>query len=231
MKDEIVSYRQMCDRENIQTLQRGMNYRLNPNYSVILMSQRHNAPYQDKILADGLSIEYEGHDVPKTSLNINPKKVDQPRAFKSGKLTQNGLFASSIEDYKLEKRQAEIVRVYEKLLPGVWTEKGFFRLTDYKYEQIGFRKVFRFILEETEVDFNREGIIENKFRERSRVIPSDVKRIVWERDKGRCVLCGSADELHFDHDLPYSKGGTSISAENVRILCARHNLQKSNKIE
>ena len=37
MKDEIISYREMCDKENIQTLQRGMNYRLNPNYTVILM--------------------------------------------------------------------------------------------------------------------------------------------------------------------------------------------------
>ncbi|MCB0750248.1 MAG: HNH endonuclease, partial [Ignavibacteriae bacterium] len=46
-----------------------------------------------------------------------------------------------------------------------------------------------------------------------------------------CVLCGSTDELHFDHDLPYSKGGTSISVNNVRILCARHNLAKSDKIE
>ncbi|MEJ2255136.1 MAG: HNH endonuclease [Nitrospirota bacterium] len=45
------------------------------------------------------------------------------------------------------------------------------------------------------------------------------------------MLCGATDELHFDHDLPYSKGGTSITEENVRILCARHNLKKSHKIE
>ncbi|MBI5265885.1 MAG: HNH endonuclease, partial [candidate division Zixibacteria bacterium] len=57
------------------------------------------------------------------------------------------------------------------------------------------------------------------------------KRIVWQRDGGKCVKCGATDELHFDHDIPYSKGGTSISADNVRILCARHNLQKGAKIE
>ncbi len=39
----------MCNAEGKQTLQRGMNYRLNPTYSVILMSQRSNAPYKDKI--------------------------------------------------------------------------------------------------------------------------------------------------------------------------------------
>lgn len=29
MKDNIITYREMCDNENVQTLQRGMNYRLN----------------------------------------------------------------------------------------------------------------------------------------------------------------------------------------------------------
>jgi 5-methylcytosine-specific restriction endonuclease McrA len=65
----------------------------------------------------------------------------------------------------------------------------------------------------------------------SRVIPSWVKQDVFKRDKGKCVLCGSADQLHFDHDFPYSKGGTSLLPENVRLLCARHNLEKAAKIE
>ncbi len=92
-------------------------------------------------------------------------------------------------------------------------------------------KVIRFILEETTVGYEDDLIIEDIKKPRTRIIPSSVKKVVWERDKGKCVLCGAEDELHFDHDLPYSKGGTSINAENVRILCARHNLQKSNKIQ
>ena len=82
MKDEIVSYREMCDRENVQTLQRDMNYRMNPNYSVILMSQRKNAPYQDKIHDDGFTIEYEGHDIPKTIDVKDPKEFDEPKITK-----------------------------------------------------------------------------------------------------------------------------------------------------
>lgn len=39
-QDDILSYREMCDAENVQTLQRDMNFRMNPAYSVILMSQR-----------------------------------------------------------------------------------------------------------------------------------------------------------------------------------------------
>jgi 5-methylcytosine-specific restriction endonuclease McrA len=63
------------------------------------------------------------------------------------------------------------------------------------------------------------------------MIPSAVKLEVWTRDAGRCVICGATDNLHFDHDLPYSKGGSSLTAKNIKLLCARHNLSKSNKIQ
>ena len=72
MINEILSYREMCDAENTQTLQRGMNFRINPRYSLILMSQRTNAPYRDRIIGDGITIEYEGHDEPKTTYDMNP---------------------------------------------------------------------------------------------------------------------------------------------------------------
>jgi 5-methylcytosine-specific restriction endonuclease McrA len=45
------------------------------------------------------------------------------------------------------------------------------------------------------------------------------------------VVCGATDELHFDHIVPYSKGGSSFVADNVQLLCARHNLEKRDKIE
>ena len=67
--------------------------------------------------------------------------------------------------------------------------------------------------------------------EHNRLILSEVKREVWKRDQGRCVMCGDTKNLHFDHELPFSKGGTSLSAKNVRLLCMKHNLQKSDKIE
>ena len=62
---------------------------------------------------------------------------------------------------------------------------------------------------------------------RRRIIPTAIKLAVWKRDGGRCVKCGATDELHFDHDLPWSKGGTSFSVDNVQLLCMRHNIQKS----
>lgn len=57
---------------------------------------------------------------------------------------------------------------------------------------------------------------------------------VMNRDKFRCVICGaSADEgvrLHIDHIVPISKGGKS-TPDNLRTLCERCNIGKSNKIE
>ncbi len=232
IQDDILSYREMCDQENVQTLQRGMNYRLNPSYSVILMSQRSNAPYKDKIHENGITIEYEGHDVSRRSYTHDPKSEDQPDKLPSGKLTQNGKFKKAVEEFKANKRKPELVKVYEKILAGIWSLKGIFHLVDYKYINDGRRKVFRFILRLSEEPIGKEDLkVSDINLPDSRLIPSEVKKEVWKRDKGRCVLCGSSKNLHFDHDLPFSKGGTSLSSKNVRLLCMKHNLEKSAKIE
>jgi len=62
------------------------------------------------------------------------------------------------------------------------------------------------------------------------VIPTPPEVDVWRRDHGQCVQCGSTKNLHFDHDIPFSKGGSSLTAANVRLLCAKHNLEKSDKV-
>lgn len=229
IRDDILSYREMCEAEGVQTLQRGMNYRMNPSYSVILMSQRSGAPYQDKVRADGLTIEYEGHDVPSNYTEGSPKEVDQEEFLPSGRITQNGLFVKAVQEYKESRRGPELVKVYEKIMSGIWSLKGFFDLIDYKVVYDGKRDVFRFILRLSDHE-EREG----RFKvdpEHTRLIPSEVKKEVWKRDGGRCVICGDMENLHFDHDLPFSKGGTSLTAKNIRLLCMKHNLAKSDKIE
>jgi 5-methylcytosine-specific restriction endonuclease McrA len=64
-----------------------------------------------------------------------------------------------------------------------------------------------------------------------RIIPSNIKLEVWKRDRGKCVICGKTDNLHFDHIIPFSKGGSSLVQENIQLLCARHNMEKRDKIE
>ena len=215
----------------MQTLQRGMNFRMNPKYSVILMSRRSNAPYQDKIHDDGVTIEFEGHDVSRKSddRDHDPKMKDQPEKLPSGKLTQNGLFIKAARNFKENGAPAELVKVYEKVFDGVWSLKGFFDLMDCQTVQDGRRNVFRYLLKLSDRQ-EGEGTVAREL-EHTRLIPSDVKREVWKRDGGKCVKCGDAKNLHFDHDLPFSRGGTSLSAKNVKLLCMKHNLQKSDKIE
>lgn len=227
MANEIISYIEMCIRERT-SLQRGMNYRIGGNYSVILMSTRKNAPYKDEIIDDGTILIYEGHDVPKNSYTLNPKEVDQPEKTLNGSLTQNGKFHKAAQDYKNGLREPELVRVYEKIRDGIWSYNGIFELIDSWIENDNKRHVFKFKLVAIEdVDLGSDTM---QLHERRRIIPTEIKLEVWKRDEGKCVTCGADDELHFDHVLPFSKGGTSIKAENVQLLCARHNLEKSNKI-
>ena len=230
MRDEILTHTEMCARERTM-LQRGMYFRQPPAVSVALMSRRPGAPYVDSLSEDGSELAYEGHDAIRTSA-IDPKQADQPSQLPSGSLTENGMFARAANEYKKSASSPALVRVYEKLRPGIWSDRGLFELVDYEYEPVGGRRVFRFKMRLT----SEAGEPSVKVGVRSdaalsRVIPSSIKQEVYKRDKGQCVLCGAKDHLHFDHDYPHSKGGTSLIAENVRLLCARHNLEKAAKIQ
>ena len=191
------------------------------------MSVRVGAPYADKWLEDGRTIIYEGHDAKKEGHVTDPKDVDQP----TGPLSENGKFIQAINRYK-EGWPPQLVRVYEKIQPGIWVYNGFFHLTDFWQELDGNnpkRKVCKFKLEA--IDDEEEDIqTENIEMEHARLIPSAIKAEVYKRDGGCCRICGSKENLHYDHILPYSKGGTSTNSNNIQILCAKHNLKKGAKI-
>jgi len=206
-----------------------MNFRLRSGRSVILMSLRRGAPYADRVEDDGRILSYEGHDVPRLRNGPHPKSIDQPRAYPSGRLTQNGMFHEVAQRFKAGLGPAERVIVYEKIRAGIWVYNGVFELLDSWQERNGRRQVFKFRLQLT--DEPTYEAVPNPHLEHLRLIPSEVKRTVWKRDKGQCVRCGATDNLHFDHVLPYSKGGTSLVADNVQLLCARHNIAKSDRIE
>jgi hypothetical protein len=225
---EVISYVEMCREEGIN-LQRGMNYRIRSDSSVFLMSVRPGAPYADRVEDDGRVLIYEGHDQPWVRGGPDPKTIDQTMRTAGGSLTENGKFFEAARQNG-NGRPAELVRVYEKIRTGIWVFNGFFRLVDAWQESANGRRVFKFRLEvdpeATPVSDPREPELEQ-----NRLIPTKVKIEVWKRDGGRCVRCGSTSNLHFDHVIPYSRGGSSLVAENIQLLCARHNLAKRDRIE
>lgn len=225
---DVLSYFEMCAEEGT-SLRRGMNYRLRRRDTVILMSRRADAPYGDRIEEEGRVLIYEGHDNPRPPQGRSPKEVDQESKNPDGTLTQNGLFYDAAVDYKNGLRQPEVIKVYEKLKPNIWVYNGRFSLLDARLEESNGRKVYKFRLrlleDETQPSAYRSDL------DQTRMIPSDVKLKVWRRDGGKCVKCGTTDNLHFDHVIPYSKGGTSLDSSNIQLLCLRHNLEKRDKIE
>ena len=229
---DVVSYMEMCSAIGVN-LQRGMNFRLRDAKSVILMSLRAGAPYADRVEDEGRILIYEGHDVARTASTPYPKQVDQPERNPGGSFTQNGLFAEAARKYKEGKAEPEKVSVYEKIRPGIWVYNGLFELIDCWTEQSGGRKIFKFKLQFGGTDERERTFVAPEVSENDRLIPSWVKLEVWKRDQGRCAYpsCGASSGLHFDHIIPYSKGGSSKDPANIQILCGRHNLAKRDNIE
>lgn len=225
---EVMSHAQMTIKEGL-SLQRGMNFRPSgKDYSIFLMSVNENAQYSDGFDEVGKILTYEGHNINRGEQK-DPLLFDQPMFTKSGKFTENGQFFKAAEDYRSKRRVSpEKIQVYEKITNNVWSDKGMFFLVDCRIELRESRKVFKFRL--VPEDMHLEDHVIQEEVELSRRIPTAIKRIVWERDKGRCVQCESAQDLHFDHILPYAKGGTSTNVENIQLLCQKHNLSKSGKI-
>jgi hypothetical protein len=62
-----------------------------------------------------------------------------------------------------------------------------------------------------------------------RHIPVQVRRAVWERDRGQCAFvsenghrCGARRFLEFDHVIPIARGG-GATIDNLRLRCRAHN--------
>ncbi|MBY0537989.1 HNH endonuclease [Patescibacteria group bacterium] len=223
---QIISYLELVIKEKAH-LQKGMNFRKDSRPSVFLMSVKDNAPYADVWDEEKQILIYEGHDV--YGAGDKRKEIDQPMYSSGSTLTDNGKFFRESERYKNSERTTPLeIQVYEKLMPGIWYDKGLFELLNAEIIVRGNRKVFTFHLHPKQVSAQNPDKIFEYTHER--MIPAHVKVEVWKRDGGKCTTCGAGDGLHYDHVLPYSKGGRSDDAKNIQLLCARHNLEKGAKI-
>lgn len=59
-----------------------------------------------------------------------------------------------------------------------------------------------------------------------------VRRVVYERDGGICMLCGTVvneDSFHVDHIRPLAKGGNEWDLANLQLACPPCNLSKGGR--
>jgi hypothetical protein len=87
---------------------------------------------------------------------------------------------------------------------------------------------------ECPVFFVAEPLTETReLRNISRHIPRPVQFRVLKRENQVCRSCGlpvADDDIHFDHVIPWSKGGPTHEA-NIQLLCGACNRKKSDKFE
>lgn len=215
---DVLSHAELCVFEGL-SLQQGMNFRTRTRtWSTLLMSVRTGAPYRDQIVDDYRTLLYEGHDQRGSS---RKKAEDQPEFTETGALTQNGKFHKAAQATREGKSPPEPVRVFEKIRKGLWVYTGNFHLLDSWRLHDGVRQVFKFKLSVVDELTQAAAPMQH-----TRIIPPAIIREVWERDGGKCTICGERDNLHFDHIIPFSKGGSSLTGQNVQLLCARHNIIK-----
>lgn len=74
-----------------------------------------------------------------------------------------------------------------------------------------------------------KSLVDINYNNSSRRISQKVKDMVWRRDEGKCVECGSNERLEFDHIIPHSRGGSN-TYRNIQLLCEPCNRNKSAKI-
>lgn len=64
---------------------------------------------------------------------------------------------------------------------------------------------------------------------RPRNFNPSMAKIVWERDEGLCIYCGSPAQV-LDHVVPFSKGGPTTRA-NAVCACHKCNREKNTELD
>lgn len=221
IRSHILSGSELSAREGVN-LQKGMNFRDGTDtpgeqLSVFLVLER-DGEFTDSWDVAAGRYAYEGHD--SVAEGARGRIDNQLLAYASGKLTDNGKFYKTAHAYKDGLRKEPLqVQVYEKLDPGVWFDKGIFNLVDATYKEEAqeavLRKVARFFLEPADAalpESERLGWSE-------RILGAGVKSAVWQRERGRCRVCGEQSGLHF-----MAKAGTAdlSGPEGVELRCPSH---------
>lgn len=127
--------------------------------------------------------------------------------------------SQKIEDYYLKLEEDELEREKEQIRFEILEAEN------KKKEKERLKTLRR----EIEKELSESGEISISLTSKRERIAQDVMDKVWNRDGGKCVLCGKSEKLEFDHIIPFSKGGSN-TFRNLQLLCENCNRVKSNNI-
>lgn len=157
---------------------------------------------------------------------VNFKNLDDLENYlkpNPNRISKTDLFYEKHKE-KIEQRKAEYHRIQEIENDRLEKEAIKQQMIEKERKKRLHKEALNELIESGEIFNSFTG--KNGRRE---LIPQDIMDKVWNRDGGKCVKCGSQDNLEFDHIIPISKGGAT-SYRNIQLLCKKCNLDKSNKI-
>lgn len=127
---------------------------------------------------------------------------------------------------------AGLHRSIQRLKDLLWNKMPFGTLDDFLHEAVGD------YLDRNDPELQLKVAAGPARPSSGRRVPKRVRRAVWARDGGRCSFvaldggrCECRRGLELDHVRPFSLGGRSDDAANVRLLCREHNqLERRRKL-
>ena len=124
---------------------------------------------------------------------------------------------------------------YRREMKGVAWGEIYNKYKDKQIDTEELEKQVSTLMQDSDVT-NKKGIFHYVFDKEEknlniRSFDDNMKREVYERQKGVCIKCGEhfeIEQMEADHIIPWSEGGRTI-AENCQMLCRNCNRKKSNK--
>ncbi len=129
-----------------------------------------------------------------------------------------------------DENEDKFIKLFERMADGI-----FYTLFNNRGFLLDFNKTVALFVEDSISQFPSD-FVTHKGRIKRRNIPKWLKKAVFYRDKGKCVLCGTdltntintLQNENYDHIVPLDLYGVNDPC-NIQLLCEKCNKKKSNK--
>jgi len=188
-------------------------------------------PYRLRYYTRIFDLSTEKINADRVYLYHNLKKINTDLAFSDINTYTKIICVEDNIHYQYEC--ADRYFLFNEILYHIETKKGTFNYSQEEQEllikEFAYKENSKFQKLKRQIEIFENISVESNEIKKREIIPEEVNFEVWRRDEGKCVNCGSKENLEFDHIIPFSKGGSN-TARNLQLLCETCNRKKSNKI-